>query len=241
LIQKGAALAESADRIFHIPPSGLTDLAEVANHAEILEKIIKLSPSSLLEADADTQSISENLGISADAATNILDGLTTLRSLMERQGVGAEQIVDRITKSIETQASERWKSKNYDQWKAAREKLIAALTSIPSDSPLSIRQKATELTYAHEHVLLDSSIVTDLRPVYNAEGDKIHAFVLTHVLSVTYRDGMSSHRIDFALDAADVEKLQQIAVRAILKSKTARAALVATGITLLIPRETPNE
>lgn len=41
------------------------------------------------------------------------------------------------------------------------------------------------LSYAREHLLVDVEILTDARPVYAIEGDKILSMVISHSLVVT--------------------------------------------------------
>lgn len=233
-------MAETQPVSFRVPPSGFNDLAAVASNAAALDRIVaELNgiPNVQFDMAAAAKLIAERVAIPEQVASDILDGLSSLRSLMERRGLSAEQIVSKIDQSIETQASEAWKIAHLKMWMTAQQQIIGALAAIPSESPLSIRQKARDLTYAHQHVLLDASLITDLRPIYNESGDKMHAMVLTHVLSITHQDGSDSRRIEFALDAADVEKLRNLANRALLKTQTARAALAGTKLALLIPGE----
>ena len=212
--------------MFRIPTSGLDDLARVADHAEQLAQILLTISGCQMPADESLAAnhVSEKLGLSYDSVRDVLDGLSSLRGLMARNGFSVEELLLAVDASIERYALDAWKNKSYPKWKAAREPIAAALRSIPNDSPILIYQKTKELTYAHQFVLTEVNVITDLRPVFDQNAEQVLALVLTHVLMISYQDGSDSRRIEFALDATDMLKLQRAAERAQKKTALLRKA-----------------
>ena len=230
-------MAESPNVLFRIPPRGLDDLAAAAAHAEKLVEIVQLIAKADIRIPGNliTKSISENIGLPESQTAKILDALSSLRGLMDRLKLSVEQVVAGIDYSIQSYATDNWKQRNLENWRRAQDIFVVALRAMPAESPLSIQQKARELTFAHQHVLTDAALITDLRPVYNAAGDKIHAIVLTHVLTLNYQDGTAQRRIEFALDAGDVAKLFKTVERAQVKTEAALRTFADLKLTLMVP------
>ena len=67
--------------------------------------------------------------------------------------------------------------------------------------------------------------MTDIRPVFNAAGDKILHTVVTHSLLVDYIDGNQFAKIELGLDGADLTELRKVLERAEQKALTLREAL----------------
>ena len=226
IAEKEPTLAEPRPVSLRIPPSGFEDLAQLAENASRLEQILLLLKECQQSIDefSAVKFLSEKTGLSEVVARDVLDGLASLRGLMVRHALTEDQVISAIDASIDTSAPSAWASRYSEKWKAAHEQIVLALKSIPAESPLSLYQKIKELTYSHQHVLTDITLVTDLRPVFNHDADQVRAVVLTHVLTISYQDGTNLRRIEFATDAADVLKLQRITERAQKKIAAIRKA-----------------
>jgi hypothetical protein len=242
-IAKGVRLAEQHPVVIQIPATGFSDLAAVADHADKLPEIISGINQSQGQTDLAKMArfVSDRVGLPTGTAQDILDGLASMRGLMDRWKLSAKELVDSIERSIQRQASEGWKSQYLKKWEDGKDKIASALKSISPESPISIRQKVRELTYAHQNVLTDAALITDLRPVYNSNADKILAMVLTHVLSVSYYDGSRQQRIEFALDAADVAKISNLVARAKRKTRAAKQAFQDQPWSLMIAGTAGND
>ena len=101
------------------------------------------------------------------------------------------------------------------------------------NSKLLITSKAINLTLSNDKILLDSKIITDLRPVFNLEKD-ISSFignVITIFLNIDYRINESDINIVYlSLDEDDLSKLKEQIFRAeeklkILKMKSKRCPM----------------
>jgi hypothetical protein len=69
------------------------------------------------------------------------------------------------------------------------------------EHPFAVTRKAERLTRAHENVLFEAKVMTDIRPVFNVAGDKILHTVITHSLLIDYIAGNQFAKIEIGLDA----------------------------------------
>lgn len=230
-------MSDTPAPFIRVPPSGLSDLAAVAVNADALENIVTLATKAgyRLDIASVARAIAKEAGLEARVIVDVLDGLTALRGLMGRFEYGEEQVVAGIIASLEVNAPDRWRKLYQDKWIAAKDKISAALKLIVPESPLALIEKARELTYAHEHVLTDVRLITDMRPVFNTAGDQVQTTVITHVLAIDYQDGPIQKRIEFALDAADVAKLRRISERSQRKAASLRSSFEKLSWSLIIP------
>ena len=223
-----------------IPPQGYVELEQLATHAGKLQDVVAVSATLPLNDNLSHVSnvIAERLNVDPDVATSLLSGLASLHALMKQSDATAEEILKTITQALLAGKADEWIRRNFETWQQKSHLIANALASITEDHTLLLRQKALELTYAHQNIFKRCQIMTDLRPVFNAVGDAIHAMVLTHVLSVEYFDGVRGQRIEFALDEADVEELRKSAERAKRKTDTAKEKFAVFGCPLVIAGNT---
>ncbi len=230
-------VADKPPASFGIPKSAFRHLAALAQHADKLDAIVKELQCCESPADheASAKTIAKATGIRAADISDVFDGLSSLRGLMDRTEMSASTLVEVVDTNIEEQATSVWKSTNLDNWRNAKPQIAEVLAQIPDSSPLGIQQKARDLTYAHQNVLTESAIITDLRPIFDTTGDRIRALVLTHMLSISYSDGgTTTRRIEFALDAADLADLLKAAERGKRKTIAARGLAKSSGLEIVV-------
>lgn len=115
-----------------------------------------------------------------------------------------------------------------------RERLVQLLSA----QPLVIASKALNVMMAHEHVLDNARILTDIRPVYEddlvstVEGQPAAA-VIVQMLSLRYQDAGELKEFFIALDTEDVRKLQQVLERANAKANSLKIMLKNSGVPYL--------
>lgn len=88
------------------------------------------------------------------------------------------------------------------------------LLSIKESINLTI--KATYLATDRQNILLDTRIITDVRPVFGVdeESEELKATLITHNLKIQYEEDDQIKYIYFALDANDLSVLKDHIVRA---------------------------
>lgn len=207
-------------RNLHIPEQAIGQLQQLIAHADVLPKIL----GALKEAEVGVSSgnlletISETVGIPPEHTKAIAFALESLRVLRGDRG-GDEDVFESIASSLNLTIRQ--------QWIAKKSAILAALSEYTDDNVLALTFKAQKLSVFHEKVYTDCEIITDARPVFDAKGERVVEFVITHSLVTTFNSNRQTQRIHLAMDAADVLDLRKACDRAIVKAKTLKHALAA--------------
>lgn len=101
--------------------------------------------------------------------------------------------------------------------------------------PLTVLSKARDLRVDFQNTFCDSRVITDMRPVFDAEvkQDPI-GFVLTHTLKLEYHDQGGEHvKIHIALDKDDIDQLSLVLRRAKDKAETLSRVAAKSGLKIL--------
>jgi hypothetical protein len=107
-----------------------------------------------------------------------------------------------------------------------RDSLRDRLNSLLGDAWIDIHFRAWRLLFDEERCLLDSRIISDARPIFDASGEKIQAFILINHLRLHFLHGESEHSsVVLALDENDIDSLRNATRRAKRKMKALRKFL----------------
>jgi hypothetical protein len=101
-----------------------------------------------------------------------------------------------------------------------------ALQSLIDSTPIRLVTKAMELSYDYTNLLRKARILTDIRPLFDEQGDAVEAAVVTHTLRLGYSSECGNHELSVALDLQDVKKLRDQCDRAIKKASSIRDEFV---------------
>jgi hypothetical protein len=97
--------------------------------------------------------------------------------------------------------------------------------------PLSMIAKAKDLLYEYENTFCDARIVTDIRPVFDADIQVPPTeMVITHTLKLEYHHAGKHTEVHIAVDKNDMEILMGVLLRAQDKSATLSAVLGKAGL-----------
>lgn len=220
-----------------IPARAFPQLADIATHAKVLPELSAVCsrPKPTTDPSSIAGRFAARCDLSPEVAANIVDGLLDLQAVRDAHKVGPEELFEALTARLERQAEKPWLDAHLKAWKGARAAIIDALHV---DHALTRVNKTIELAYAHQYVLADARIITDLRPVFDTGGTKLQAAVISHVLMLDYADGTESgNRIHIALDAADISKLKALCERAEKKASALRGALKGEPWPVLVAGE----
>jgi hypothetical protein len=84
--------------------------------------------------------------------------------------------------------------------------------------PLFVAHKAQTLVMNSERLMIDSRILTDIRPVFGqCQTDSILGYAISQTLKIDYRDSHGNGEFYVALDSSDLRSLKQIIDRALEK------------------------
>jgi hypothetical protein len=202
-----------------LPESAQRGISSLLGHADGLAEILAstVAEPPKISAASTFRTIATTLGVDFAEVARIFGALENLSVLREELG-STDAVLNLLEKRLNTDIAERLRPR-VGQIKAIIESYIAS-------HPVAISLKAEKLSYLHETLLQDAEIITDVRPVFNADGTKILEMVATHSLIISaYSPGTGSRRLHFALDAADVLKLRRICDRAIVKADSIKREL----------------
>lgn len=104
--------------------------------------------------------------------------------------------------------------------------IAVSMQGLIDSTPIRLVTKAMELSYDYANLLRKARIITDLRPLFDDEGENVEGAVVTHTLRVSYSSDDGNHEVSLALDLQDVKKLREQCDRAIKKAHSIRDEFV---------------
>lgn len=120
---------------------------------------------------------------------------------------------------LTTEFVERWAEEAVLRWRRIEDALRKVLAALV---PLA---KSIQLQYQHANVLLDTQLVTDIRPVMDSEGTQVLAGIICHTLQLEYRGDGRTKKLTLALDSLDLEMLRKACERAGTKEQALKSYL----------------
>lgn len=210
--------ASNARPPLRLPPAAFRDLATIADGTEALTTL-----AAHLEAArrarslyAATRAIAEVSGVDGETLRGVATALVSVLSLARTLGTDAPETLRAIDSALEN-PSQRWTAENAERWSAAKP-LVEPL--LDANGPWFALAKAQRLAYSYANTLLQTDLITDIRPVFSEGADAIARMSTSFVLGVEYASEGRVHRVDLALDYSDIEKLQEQCERAKKKAAT---------------------
>ncbi len=173
--------------------------------------------------DSDTRKSEELIGRSGALARFAL----WVGGLCARNLGDVEDLFDDIDADLQEEWAED--AKKLQSWQQCRP-ILSELVKLES---VRVTAKALDLSYEYANVLQYSRIMTDIRPIFNEDGDEIKGAVVSFTMRMNYFNAGERKSVSIALDAADLQILAYQCDRALLKADTAKKRLSAK--TLGIP------
>ena len=101
--------------------------------------------------------------------------------------------------------------------------------------------KVLSLSYEYSHLFQAARIITDIRPVYDEDGEGFLDSVVSHTFSLKYDSAGVDYSLSLALDLNDIEHLKKECERAIAKARTAKDFMEGVKIRTIISGQDENE
>ncbi len=218
---------------YSLPSKYLPALGTIVELADQLEPMIasigSLDKSKTLN-DVIAQ-LKKMTGLDEKRLREVLDALALFHSIGNSHALTPADLYASLTERLETIATSEWKQQFLDGWKRNHKSLTYA---IDSDNPFGVFYKIINLTYTHQNIVQDLRLISDIRPVFNREGNKILDSTVGHSLVINYTDGGPDRKtIHFSLDDSDLSELQKICTRS-----AAKAALIRNAQALMFDSST---
>ena len=98
---------------------------------------------------------------------------------------------------------------------------------------LSITTKAMDVLTDEERIFYSAKILTDVRPIFNEEGNSIDAAIIVHNLKIHFGQDQDHKDFYVALDTSDIEVLRDVLDRADEKAKCLQSLLERAKVSYL--------
>lgn len=203
-----------------LPDSVQKDIEAVAKNAGKLVEILRtfaartpdFSPTPIFEM------VGIELSLSHSEVSKIFSAVETLCDI--KQSVGG---IDQLSALL----SKRLTAVRAKEVEENRENIITLLDLFNDNHPVALSIKAEKLSYLHQTLYQDGEVITDARPIFDANGTKVLEFVVWHSLVLNHYSFGSSgpKRLHFAMDSIDVMRLKETCDRAIKKATALKEAL----------------
>jgi len=208
------------------PESLLSDVVIMTANADKIPVVQNFKNYSGVGIFGLSRRMAGELGLSEEAAREFLFAISRFQSAGKNRGKSPEELIAWLTSSLEKKAPKDWLEKNLAPWEARAGEYEKLFSAIDDDHPLAIARKAQELAYSHQNIFVGARLITDVRPVFDSAAERIHDFVVTHMLSIEYTDGgQNSTTLTLAMDAMDIEMLEFQCSRAATKIQTLKKEL----------------
>jgi hypothetical protein len=144
--------------------------------------------------------------------------LVWLRSFTDYWKVAPSETVGALSLAIK---NKEWPEDTYKNW----ERIAPTIEKFLSLDNIATTTKALELSSDFEHVLTAINIITDIRPVFSVNRDKIIGGIVLSRIRVKYNDEDGSKGLSISLDKDEIQQLEKICKDALGKIELATSML----------------
>ena len=210
-------------------------------HKPSLKKLISLSPEArqrLLEAIRASQPtvmlphfgtlVGESAEIPVSDAVGYLSLLGSLFLYGEVQGLGPAAVAASVSKAVEAEGIKDWPGDS------AQEQFVGFLTeALGLRREIGVSAKALDVLVQDPHPLASARIITEFRPVFLEESERItiSAGMIVHSLKLSsFRSDGSQDDYYVALDCLDLRELKKVIDRAMKKEESLNRMIEASDV-----------
>jgi len=148
-------------------------------------------------------------------------------------GLGLNEFAEAVAEAAAASKSEEFPFTEGDR-KTLKDRLVKIFEGRKG---LQITMKAMGVVVDQDHVFYHARILTDIRPVFNDNGDSVDAAVIVHSLRIHYGENADHKDFYVALDTSDIQSLRQVLDRADAKAKCLQGLMKTSGVSYLDAEE----
>lgn len=192
------------------------------DQASRLTQVLRNLPPSLNQRKIASTASTQLESIGLLHGEDVFNFIASLHYLLQEidESISLQNIVNNIADSINVEES----LPNLEE--EEREVFVKRLSGfLEVSNALNIAAKAVSVLTSHEHVFLESRILTDIRLVFKDLEEQPTEAVIVHNLKITYRQDGDRKDFFVALDSSDLTELSKQIVRAEAKAKAIEAIL----------------
>ena len=183
-----------------------------------------------LDVDALARSVAQRASLDQQATTSILGVLWRLAFVQRHLNLDTNAFLAALSESLRTPLPNQWSDEDAEAWEARRQQVAALLTP---EGPISSGAKAAELLLEQQLVFCTARTITDLRPVFDEQAQRLQGFLPCHTLAITCHEGGETRHLYIALDGNDIAALRRQLERAEQKERLIRRSLAEAGFSLI--------
>jgi len=167
------------------------------------------APKGLLP-DELSKTLSKKLDLDEIELEALIDMVFSLFGFKERYEIELKEFANGIVEALK-----HTKNKNLKIDENTYNRLIEVLSA---SGNFIITLKATDMLKERERLIMDSRIITDIRPIFNESSEVVGSIVI-HNLNINYTEGEITKEIYFALDKSDLKLLKENIQKAEIEEK----------------------
>jgi hypothetical protein len=184
----------------------------------------------IIEPDKIEKAIAAVPGVGADTAKVVRRVLIGFATASRRTFTEISDVLDGAV----TPFPPSWDAETRQQWIDCRPAIEELLLS----KPVTLTAKAIDLSVDFERLFLSCRIVTDARPVFNADRSEIAGASVIHTLRIDYMNASGDEStISIAIDTKDIEQLENECDKAMRKANITRALMEKADVPTLLMGE----
>lgn len=211
-----------------IPESHQAPLLELASMStDMRSKLLNAirSATAVLDPDALISHISKETKLDNKVVDKIVRMLTSMYLASDRiRGSFPKRVVEAAKDLFKEDA----RSVDWSSFSTYIEEVLNCHDS------LGVIAKVVDLRHEYPRVYRSARILTDVRPIFGRDPDDAPlGAAIVHTLRITYDAGDDRKDFHVALDAADIQKLRQLADRALKKEATLGSEIEKTNMRFL--------
>lgn len=203
-------------------PKLLQDLAAIrdfgADTLGLAIEGIRNQKTTLLRPEQLRRVLSDVIADQQDKVDLLLRPLLSFYALRRNHRLSVDDVLEGFANLIsQAPDNDRWTDEELVAWKAIEPQLRDLLDL----EQVWMVAKAVDLAYEYANLFESGRIVTDIRPVFDAEGSSFSGAIVTYTLRLNFDNREGEHSISFAMDENDITRLKEECARALSKGHAA--------------------
>ena len=163
--------------------------------------------------------------------TVLVHQLLGFHQLRRQSEMTADEIVELLDETVRRADEGRsWTEETLRSWDSIHDPLVDLL----SLESIGLVAKTIDLAYEYTNIYQQARIITDLRPVFDTEGARVHGMVTCFTMRLTFDSREGPHDLGLGLDEADVRQLRAECDRALRKASTVQDLVIEPRIPITV-------
>jgi hypothetical protein len=177
--------------------------------------------------------LSECVGLPPNVIESILTILINLTGTRRNAGCLTAYLLTLVGEALAKVDSDDWVESDHQLWK---ERLPAMEALLLPDGALETMSKVREILFEAQSVFLKSSLLTDVRYVFDNNATVVRGALVLHTLALNYLESGEPRQVHLSLSTHEIEKLIELLQRSLKKEQVSQALLAKQEIPELTPR-----